>query len=136
VVGVGGVSTHIRYELLQLHPQALHLPRVHPPTAPRRRVQPGPSSLAGMACSKPGRRSRLIWAIRECGGRTGEPKSFGWRHFRDLVVRARIQLGGLIMLVWDNVRPLTSIRPRESGRWSYMTWATCPPRTQVRPPEP
>nr|WP_234343597.1 transposase [Streptomyces sp. WM6372] len=27
-----------------------------------------------------------------------------WRDFRDLVVRARIQLGGPIFLVWDNVR--------------------------------
>ncbi|MEV6012705.1 transposase [Streptomyces sp. NPDC051976] len=28
----------------------------------------------------------------------------GWRDFRDLIVRARNQLGGPIVLVWDNVR--------------------------------
>ncbi|MFG2755746.1 transposase [Streptomyces wuyuanensis] len=41
---------------------------------------------------------------REYRGRKGEPKGFGWRDLRDLLVRARIQLGGPIVLVWDNVR--------------------------------
>lgn len=60
--------------------------------------------MAGMACYKPGERSRLIYAIREYRGRKDEPKGFSWRDFRDLIVRARIQLGGPIVLVWDNVR--------------------------------
>ncbi len=64
----------------------------------------GRVSMAGMACYKPGERSRLIYAIREYRGRRDEPKGFGWREFRDLIVRARIQLGGPIVLVWDNVR--------------------------------
>nr|WP_037603691.1 hypothetical protein [Streptacidiphilus rugosus] len=48
--------------------------------------------------------SRLIYAIREYRGRKDKPKGFGWRDFRDLIVRARIQLGGPIVLVWDYVR--------------------------------
>lgn len=60
--------------------------------------------MAGMACYKPGERSRLIYAIHEYRGRRDEPKGFGWREFRDLIVRARIQLGGPNVLVWDNVR--------------------------------
>lgn len=64
----------------------------------------GRVSMAGMACYKPGQRSRLICAILEYRGRKDEPKGFGWRGFRDLIVRARIQLGGPIVLVWDNVR--------------------------------
>ncbi|WP_435226155.1 IS630 family transposase [Streptomyces sp. Tue6028] len=64
----------------------------------------GRMSMAGMACYKPGERSRLIYSIREYRGRKDEPKGFGWRDFRDLIVRARIQLGGPIVLVWDNVR--------------------------------
>ncbi|MFD7735871.1 transposase [Kitasatospora phosalacinea] len=64
----------------------------------------GRVSMAGMACYKPGERSRLIYAIREYRGRKGEPKGFGWRDFRALIVRARVQLGGPIVLVWDNVR--------------------------------
>jgi transposase len=38
----------------------------------------------------------------EYRGRKDELKGFGWRDFRDLLVRARIQLGGPIVL--DNVR--------------------------------
>ena len=64
----------------------------------------GRVSMAGMACYKPGERSRLIYAIREYRGRKHEPKGFGWRDFRDLIVRAHAQLGGPIVLVWDNVR--------------------------------
>ncbi|MET7685038.1 transposase [Streptomyces sp. NPDC005423] len=64
----------------------------------------GRVSMAGMTCYKLGERSRLIYGIREYRGRKDEPKGFGWRDFRDLIVRARIQLGGPIVLVWDNVR--------------------------------
>ncbi|MFI8347661.1 transposase [Streptomyces sp. NPDC085596] len=64
----------------------------------------GRVSMAGMACYKPGERSRLIYAIREYRGRKDEPKGFGWRDFRNLVIRARLPLGGPIVLVWDNVR--------------------------------
>ncbi|MFF4830318.1 transposase [Streptomyces sp. NPDC001315] len=64
----------------------------------------GRVSMAGMTCYKPGERSRLIYAIREYRGRKDEPKDFGWRDFRDLLVRAHTQLGGPIVLVWDNLR--------------------------------
>nr|WP_236652387.1 transposase [Streptacidiphilus neutrinimicus] len=46
----------------------------------------------------------MIYAIREYRGHKGQPKGFDWRDFRDLIVRARLQLGGPIVLVWDNVR--------------------------------
>ncbi|MEU4583273.1 transposase [Kitasatospora aureofaciens] len=64
----------------------------------------GRVSMAGMTCYKSGERSRLIYAIREYRGHKGEPKGFGWRDFRDLIIRAHTQLGGPIVLVWDNVR--------------------------------
>ncbi|MFE5560672.1 transposase [Streptomyces sp. NPDC056544] len=64
----------------------------------------GRVSMAATTCYKPGERSRLIYRIREYRGRKGEPKGFGWRDFRDLIVRAHIQLGTPIVLVWDNVR--------------------------------
>ncbi len=64
----------------------------------------GRVSMAGMTCYKSGERSRLIYTVREYTGRKNQPKGFGWRDFRDLLVRARIQLGGPIVLVWDNVR--------------------------------
>ncbi|MGX1548296.1 IS630 family transposase [Streptomyces adustus] len=64
----------------------------------------GRVSMAGMTCYKSGERSRLIYSIREYRGCKDEPKGFCRRDFRDLFVRARIQLGGPIVLVWDNVR--------------------------------
>jgi transposase len=76
----------------------------HTPVVRVRGRGSGRVSMAGMACYKPGERSRLIYAIREYRGRKDEPKGFGWRDFRDLIVRARFQLGGPIVLVWDNLR--------------------------------
>lgn len=60
--------------------------------------------MAGMSCYKPGQRSRLIYRSRLHRGRKGEPKGFTWRDYRDLIVRARIQLGGPVVLVWDNLQ--------------------------------
>ncbi|MEU3855513.1 transposase [Streptomyces sp. NPDC029554] len=53
---------------------------------------------------KPGQRSGLFYAVREYNGRKDHPKGFGWHDVRDLIVRVRIQLGGPIVLVWDNAR--------------------------------
>ncbi len=64
----------------------------------------GRVSMAGMTCYKPGERSRLFCSIHEYTGRKDQPKGFGWRDFRGLLIRARIQLGGPIVLLWDNVR--------------------------------
>ncbi|MFF3719816.1 transposase [Streptomyces prasinus] len=64
----------------------------------------GRPSMVGMCGFKPGSRSRLIYGLREYRGRRGEPKGFGRRDFCRLLVRARIQLGGPIVLVRDNVR--------------------------------
>jgi transposase len=76
----------------------------HTPVVRVRGRGSGRVSMAGVACYRPGERSRLIYAIRAYRGRKGEPKGFVWRDFRDLIVRARLQLGGPIVLVWDNAR--------------------------------
>ncbi|MER7928792.1 transposase [Streptomyces sp. NPDC096057] len=61
--------------------------------------------MADTASDKPGVRSRLIHAIREHrDGARGHTEGFGWHDFRSLIIRARIQLGGPIVLVSDNVR--------------------------------
>lgn len=73
----------------------------------------GRVSMAGMTCYKPGERSRLIYAVREYRGRKDEPKGFGWRDLRDLIVRAGTQLGGPVVLVWDNVRLHLAVGMRE-----------------------
>nr|WP_328806175.1 transposase [Streptacidiphilus fuscans] len=42
--------------------------------------------------------------MRAYEDRKDERKGFGWKDYRELVIRARIQLGGPIVLVWDNLR--------------------------------
>ncbi|MFB6982316.1 transposase [Streptomyces scopuliridis] len=118
----------------------------------------GRVSMAGMTCYKPGERSRLIYAIREYRGRKDEPKGFGWKDYRDLILRAHAQLGGPIVLVWDNLRmhlvapvreffeastawltvfqlptaPRTSTRRKVSGPWSSATSVTSRRPTSAR----
>ncbi|WP_257585884.1 MULTISPECIES: transposase [unclassified Streptomyces] len=70
-----------------------------------------------------GERSRLIYAVREYHGRKDEPKGFGRRDLRDLVVRIRIQLGGPVVLVWDNVRLHLTAEMREWSA-SNVHWLT------------
>ncbi|MEU2145519.1 MULTISPECIES: transposase [Streptomyces albovinaceus subgroup] len=60
--------------------------------------------MAGLTCYKPGKRSRMFYSVREYRGRKGEPKGIGWRDLCELLVRAHIQLGSPIVLVWDNLR--------------------------------
>ncbi|MEU0395738.1 transposase [Streptomyces sp. NPDC006208] len=76
-----------------------------------------------MSCYRTGERFRLIYRVREYRRRRGEPKGFGWRDFRDLIVRARIQLGGPIVLVWDNVR-LHLTRPLREFTAANSDWLT------------
>lgn len=63
----------------------------------RRRI-----SIAALTCYKPGQRSRLIYRPRKDDRRDGR-KSFSWRDYRDLLIAAHQQLGGPIVLVWDNL---------------------------------
>ncbi|MDQ1304465.1 MAG: hypothetical protein QG671_292 [Actinomycetota bacterium] len=63
----------------------------------------GRVNIAGLVCYRPGDRSRLIYRIRIWRGRKGESKSLTWTDYRDLLVAAHQQLGGPIVLVWDNL---------------------------------
>jgi putative transposase len=63
----------------------------------------GRISIAGMVCYKPGRRSRLIYRMMLHRGRKGEPKGFREPDFAALLDAAHQQLGGPIVLVWDNL---------------------------------
>ncbi len=85
--------------------------------------------MAGMTCYKAGERSRLIYAIREYRGRKDEPKGFGWRDFRDLILRAHTQLGGPIVLVWDNARIhlVPPLRDFFEASKDWLTVFQCPP---------
>jgi hypothetical protein len=64
----------------------------------------GRVSVAGLACYRPGDRSRLIYRLHRYRGRKGETKAFTWTEYRDLLIAAHRQLpGGVVVLVWDNL---------------------------------
>lgn len=95
----------------------------------------GRVSMTGMTCYKPGERPRLIYAIREYRGRKDEPTGSGWKDYRDLVLRARTQVGGTIVLVRDNVRMYMAAPLREFFQGQYRL-AHCAPLTELRPVPP
>jgi hypothetical protein len=64
----------------------------------------GNVSVAGLACYRPGHRSRLIYRLHLYRGRKGETEAFTWSEYRDLLTGAHYQLpGDVIVLVWDNL---------------------------------
>ncbi|CAM5264570.1 hypothetical protein GCM10010345_88600 [Streptomyces canarius] len=75
-----------------------HTPVVRVRGRSRRRT-----SVAALCCYKPGEKSRLIHRPRTHLLLKGARKSFSWKDYRDLLVRAHIQLGGPIVVVWDNL---------------------------------
>ena len=64
----------------------------------RRRI-----SIAALACYKPGETARLIYRPRIHLQLKGARKSFAWTDYRDLLVRAHLQLRAPIVVVWDNL---------------------------------
>lgn len=65
----------------------------------------------------------MFYSVREYRGRKGEPKGIGWRDLRDLPVRAHIQLGGPIVLVWDNLR-MHLVEPMRQFIADHADWLT------------
>ncbi len=61
------------------------------------------TSVAALCCYKPGESGRLIHRPRGHLLLKGARKSFSWQDYRDLLVRAHIQLDGPIVVVWDNL---------------------------------
>lgn len=85
-------------------------------------------SLAGMVCRKPGRRTRLIYRMLVHRGRAGEKKGFREKDFAELLDAAHQQLGGNIVLVWDNYTHHVDAAMRELiGRRSWLTVFRLPP---------
>ncbi|WP_446447169.1 transposase, partial [Streptomyces hydrogenans] len=94
-----------------------------PSSASRPASSPTDTSNAFVRTSKPGKRSRVFYSVREYRGRKGEPKGIGWRDLRDLLVRAHIQLGGPIVLVWDNLR-MHLAEPMREFIATHANWLT------------
>ncbi|WEB45560.1 transposase [Streptomyces yunnanensis] len=70
-------------------------------------------SIAALCCYKSGKRSRPIYQPRPYRRRKNERKSFDWTDYRDLVRRAHLQLGGPVMLIWDNLNTHLTAGMRE-----------------------
>lgn len=61
-------------------------------------------SIAALCCYRPGEPSRLIFRPRHHRKHRGTGRnSFAWTDYRDLIVRAHIQLQAPIVLIWDNL---------------------------------
>ncbi|WP_308299099.1 hypothetical protein [Streptomyces sp. GESEQ-35] len=76
--------------------------RGHTPCVRVRAAGSGRISLAGLVCYKAGQRTRLVFRMLVHHGRNGEKKGFRERDFASLLDAAHQQLGGNIVLVWDN----------------------------------
>ncbi|GAU71386.1 transposase [Streptomyces sp. NBRC 110611] len=71
--------------------------------------------MAALACYKTGERSRLIYRPRIQGHHKGDHRGFTWQDYRNLIVRAHLQLGGPIVVIWDN---LNVHRSAASQQWA------------------
>lgn len=73
----------------------------------------GRVSIAGLVCVRPGHRSRLIYRTRVHRGRKGERRSFAEADYAALLDAAHQQLGGPIVVIWDNLNTHRSAAMRE-----------------------
>jgi transposase len=87
--------------------------RGHTPVIPVSGKGSGRVSIAGLACYRPGERSRLIYRTIVHRGRKNERRSFSERDYIDLIDAAHQQLNGPIVLVWDNLNTHVSAAMRQ-----------------------
>ncbi|MEV0325366.1 transposase [Micromonospora echinospora] len=87
--------------------------RGHTPVVPVSGKGSGRVSIAGLTCYKPGRRPRLIYRTITHRGRKGERRSFAETDYMALLDAAHQQLGGPIVLVWDNLNTHISAAMRQ-----------------------
>jgi transposase len=63
----------------------------------------GRVNIAAVLCFRPGQRPHLLYRLHVHHGRRGEPKTFAWHAYRDLIVSAHQQLGAPLVWCWDNL---------------------------------
>ncbi|WP_165969718.1 transposase [Nonomuraea terrae] len=73
----------------------------------------GTVMIAGLVATNPGRMPRLIYRIRLRRGRKGERKSFSEADYAALFDAAHQQLGGPLVVIWDNLNTHVSAAMRE-----------------------
>ncbi|GAB3810815.1 transposase [Micromonospora zhanjiangensis] len=77
--------------------------RGHTPVVPVSGKGSGRVSIAGLTCYRPGQRPRLIYRTIVHRNRKNERRSFSERDYIALLDAAHQQLGGPIVLIWDNL---------------------------------
>ena len=96
-------------------------------------------SLAALIAIKPGRQARLIYRVHHPGSRHGDPrKAFTETGFAQLLDAAHQQLGGPIVLVWDNLNAHVSAAMAELiAARDWLTACRLPPYAhELNPVEP
>ena len=78
-------------------------PRGHTPVARVSGKGSGRVSVAGLACYRPGERSRLFYRARVHRGRKGERRSMSEADYAALVTAAHQQLHAPVVLIWEYV---------------------------------
>ncbi|MFJ2582971.1 transposase [Kitasatospora aureofaciens] len=63
----------------------------------------GRVNVAGVCCFRPGHRTHLFYKLHVYHGRKGEPKSFSWQEYRDLITMTHLQLRAPVVWCWDNL---------------------------------
>jgi putative transposase len=94
-------------------------------------------SLAGLIATRPGARPRLIYRTRTGGRRDGR-KGFAETDYAALLDAAHQQLGGPVVLVWDNLNTHASGAMRELiAARDWLTVFRLPPyASELNPVEP
>lgn len=82
----------------------------------------GRISIAGLVCLKAGQRTRLVYRMVVYHRRKGEKKGFAEADYAALVDAAHQQLGGNIVLIWDNLN--AHVSARMNGLIAKRAWLT------------
>jgi putative transposase len=83
----------------------------------------GRVSVAGLACYRPGERSRLFYRVRTHRGRKGERRSMSEADYASLITAAHQHLSAPLILIWDNLNTHVSA----AMRWfieAHPDWLT------------
>jgi hypothetical protein len=89
----------------------------------------GHVSLAALVCVKPGERTRLIYRLLVHTGRKGQKKGFHEDDLAHALDAAHHQLGGKLVLLWDNstAHTDTAMQRLLQARRSWLTVFRFPP---------
>jgi hypothetical protein len=89
----------------------------------------GRINMAGVVCFRDGERPHLFYKLHVYHGRKGEPKTFSWLDYRDLIVATHQQLGAPLVWCWDNlnVHLAGQLADFAAEHTDWLRIGNCPP---------